>query len=192
MVQFIVLLILILALFLTFAGSYKGFFQAVDTSLETLSVQQSDINNILQYQAQESPQDANVQTDQAELEIAKLTETLANRMAEARGETVLQATTWLDENLYAYQPAEKLEALKQLEALSQNFDKKLFIENTEAFFIILNEKYQEQEALYQEETLFQSEAQTSAIVGLGLFIFAICIQLLLRIEKNTRKNTTDL
>ncbi|MBD3825146.1 MAG: hypothetical protein IE916_11670, partial [Epsilonproteobacteria bacterium] len=98
---------------------------------------------------------------------------------------------WINDNIYHYDNAVKVDVLRAFERVSKSFEQQTFMESAELFFELYNSKYQDIEALKESENMSTDDMLNSLYLSLALLFFASALLLLLRIETLVSRTTKE-
>lgn len=202
-VRTITFFVAFIALVVTIAGMYTSFNSSMDHEADAVKVSKEEIQDVMRSESKSTSNAANESAEGVKAiektELEQVAESIAKKILAAQdikpgsdgyatqlGEVTDQVTNTMDQ----YDEEVQLDALKQLDSLSNSFKKENFIVQTNAFLALYKSKYGHERALAEQKNAANAANKMMAYsaVGAGIVTFALFVMILvlLRIEKNTR------
>lgn len=203
-VRYITFFVAFVALIATIAGLYTSVNTSMKTEPKSIQVAKDEIDNVLKVDPKSSSSEkqennTEVKEDPEIEEMKKLAESIAKKLLVSQdtkpghpnyNEILGKTTDEVLGTLSDFDNETKIDALKQLDSLSNGFKKDKFIDQTNVFLALYKSKYGHERTLAEQKNIADqaNKMMGYSAVGGGIVVFALFVMILvlLRIEKNTR------
>ena len=203
-VRYITFFVAFIALIVTIAGIYTSVNTSMKIESESIQVAKDEIDNVLKVDPKSSSSEkqknnTEVKEDPEIEKMKKLAESFAKKFLVSRdikpghlnyNEILGKTTDKVLGTLSDFDNKTKIDALKQLDSLSNGFKKDKFTDETNVFLALYKTKYAHERTLVEQKNIANqaNKMMGYGAIGGGIVVFALFVMILvlLRIEKNTR------